>query len=158
MVSATVIEPAGAPEVVRFRSNEGRNAVLAGFTITAGQVGVSCAWSSPLILNNIIVANTADFDKGGAISCYYASPLIENNIIASNLASGGGAGIACEGAEPVIVGNLIIDNWTDTQGGGILCIDCFPLIGRNRIIRNVAEGGSGGVSHASGHTLKSSIT
>lgn len=97
-VAWTVIEPAGAPEVARLRSGETRNAVLSGFTITAGHASVICASSSPIIRNNVIVANTAHFDQGGGISCYDASPLIVNNVIASNLASGGGAAIACEGA------------------------------------------------------------
>ena len=146
VVASTVIQASGSPEVVRFRSSESRNAIIAGFTITLGQVGVSCVWSSPVVRNNMIQANTADFDKGGGISCYYGSPLIENNMIALNLAYRGGAGIACEGAKPVIIGNLILDNRTDAEGGGILCVDCAPTIARNRIIANVCQGNGGGIS------------
>ncbi len=151
VVSSTVIEFGRPSGVILFRSGETRNAVLSGFTIASGQVGISCVWSSPTIRNNTIVANTAPFDEGGGISCYYSSPLIENNIIASNIASGGGAGIACEGAKPVIVGNLILGNVTDAEGGGILCINCWPTIARNRIIANSAQGNGGGISCWSSH-------
>jgi len=146
VVGSTVILASGSPEAVRFRSSEGRNAMIAGFTITAGQVGVSCVWSSPVIRNNVIEGNHADYDKGGGVSCYYSSALIENNIIASNFAAAGGGGIACEGAKPLIVGNLILGNVTDMEGGGILCVDCAPRIVRNRIIGNDCLGNGGGVS------------
>jgi hypothetical protein len=145
-VAATVIEFGDFPEVVRFWSGEDRASIIAGFTIASGQVGVSCAFSSPVIRDNIIVANTADFDQGGGISSYEASPLIENDVIASNLASDGGAGIACERGNPVIIGNLIIGNVADSDGGGILCIDCAPRIERNRIISNSSERDGGGIS------------
>lgn len=146
VVSATVIEAGGSPEVVRFRSLENRDAVLAGFTIAGGRVGVLCVWSSPTICNNIIEANVADFDMGGGISCYYSSALIVNNIIASNQAAGGGAGIACEGEAPLIVRNLIIGNVTDIDGGGILSLYSSPTIALNRVIANVSQGNGGGIS------------
>ncbi len=143
VVAMTVIEPT-LLEGVRFRSSESRAAVIAGFTITSGHVGISCVWSSPTIRNNVIVSNTSPFDVGGGVSCYYSSPLIEDNIIASNTAPGGAA-IACEGAEPVIANNLIIGNGTDIDGGGILCVDCSATIARNRIIANSAQGNGGGI-------------
>ena len=146
IVGSTVIEFGVSREVVRFRSGEGRDAVIAGFTIASGHVGIACAWSCPIIRNNVIVANTAENDEGGGISCYYASPLIETNVIASNRAFLGGGGIACEGGEPAIVGNLIIRNGTDMEGGGILSVDCSPIILRNRIIANEAQGNGGGIS------------
>ena len=142
-VAMTVIEPTSL-EVVRFRASEGRGSVVAGFTITSGQLGISCVWSSPVIRNNVIVANTAPFEPGAGISCYYSSPLIENNIIASNIAPAGG-GIACEGGEPVIINNLIIANVTDMEGGGIFCVDCSPTIARNRIIANTSQGNGAGI-------------
>lgn len=145
VVASTVIESGGLPEVVVFRGGEDRNAVVSGFTITAGQVGISCAWSSPVIRNNVIVSNSADYDEGGGISCYSSSPLIENNIIAANRAYLGGAGIACDGAQPVIVGNLLIGNVTDMNGGGILLANCSAIVSRNRIIANVAQGNGGGI-------------
>lgn len=146
VVTSTVIEASGFPEVVRFRSSETEAAVIAGFTITGGQVGVSCVWSSPRIRNNIIEANHAGFDEGGGLSCYYSSPAIENNIIASNFAAGGGAGIACEGGRPIIVGNLVIGNVTDMEGGGVLCTDSEATIERNRFIGNNCQGNGGAIS------------
>lgn len=146
VVGCTVIEASGSPAVVRFRSSEGRDATIAGFTITGGQVGVSCVWSSPVIRNNNIQANYADYDRGGGVSCYYSSALVHNNMIVSNRAYAGGAGIACKGARPVITSNFILGNGTDSDGGGILCEDCSPTISANRIIANVSQGNGGGIS------------
>jgi hypothetical protein len=151
VVSSTVIEVFGSYEVVRFWSGEAREATLAGFTISAGQTGVSCAESSPVIRRNVIVANTADFDKGGGISCYYASPLIEDNTIAANRASQGGGGIACEGGRPVIRRNLLIRNVSDADGGGILLVNSTAHINHNRIIANSAAGDGGGVLCLNSH-------
>ncbi len=151
VVSSTVIEVFGSSEVVRFWSGEARQATLAGFTISAGQTGVSCAEASPVIRRNVIVANTADFDKGGGISCYYASPLIEDNTIAANRASQGGGGIACEGGRPVIRRNLLIRNVSDADGGGILLLNSTAHISHNRIISNSAASDGGGISLLNAH-------
>lgn len=151
VVSSTVIEVFGSSEVVRFWSGEAREAILAGFTISAGQTGVSCAESSPVIRRNVIVANTADFDKGGGIACYYASPLIEDNTIAANRASQGGAGIACERGRPVIRGNLLIRNVSDADGGGILLVNSTADISHNRIIANSAADDGGGLLCLNSH-------
>ncbi len=153
VVACTVIQASGSPDVVRFRSSEGRTATIAGFTITGGQIGVSCVWSSPVIRNNAIQANNADYDRGGGVSCYHSSAVIRNNTIVSNLAYAGGGGIACEGARPVITGNLILGNGADGDGGGILCEDCSPTISANRIIANVSQGNGGGISCHDSHAL-----
>jgi hypothetical protein len=146
IVSSTVILPGDSPEVVRFRSFETPEAALVGFTITGGQVGVSCVWSSPNIRHNLIEANHAHYDKGGGISCYHSSPLIQGNIITSNFAAGGGGGISCDGGSPTIVDNLVIGNTTDFEGGGMLVVDCAPSILRNRILDNGCQGNGGGLS------------
>lgn len=146
VVGATVIEPFGAPAAVRFRSGETREAVLAGFTISSSQTGVSCEEASPIIRRNVIVGNAADFDKGGGISCYLASPLIEHNIIAANRASQGGGGIACDGGLPVVRRNLLIQNVSDFHGGGILVVNCTAHVSHNRIIANSSRGDGGGIA------------
>ena len=146
VVGATVIEPFGAPAAVRFRSGETRDAVLAGFTISSSQTGVSCDQSSPVIRRNIIVANVADFDIGGGISCYLASPLIEDNTIAANRASQGGGAIACDGGLPVIRRNLLIQNVSDFHGGAILVVNSTAHVSHNRIIANSARGDGGGIA------------
>ena len=80
--------------------------------------------SSPSIVCNVIVDNTALY-KGGGIYCYYhSSPYIANNIIARNsvTAPGGsnGGGIACRlSSFPMIKNNTICDNYARESAGGI---------------------------------------
>jgi len=103
VVAATIIDANGSGTVVTFGSGEDANCVLAGFTITDGQYGVSCSnSSSPEIRNCIIEDNNSH-----GIYCTSGSPEISNNKIGEN----GGDGIYTSATTPpTIKNNWIYDN------------------------------------------------
>jgi len=78
-----------------FGSEEGKNSILKGFTITNGYTdyyegaGIDCVGSSPCIINCIITRNHAQY--GGAISNICAAPTLDGCIFTGNSASQGGA-------------------------------------------------------------------
>jgi hypothetical protein len=80
--------------------------------------GISCNYSSPSIVDNVITENTADLDDGGA-----------------------GVGIFCGDGSPVITGNLIMNN-AGSEGGGIFCWgpSCSSIITECTITNNIGEG------------------
>ena len=73
VVKSTIIHASGQSSVVSFMSGESSNSVLAGFTITGGYgtanpalgtgvycgAGIYCSGSSPTIVGNIIISNSA---------------------------------------------------------------------------------------------------
>jgi len=78
MVAATVIE--GDNQAVTFSRGEDANCVLAGFTITNANNGISCFGSSPTITNCSIIGNVSN-----GIKLYMGSnPIVSNCIIAGN--------------------------------------------------------------------------
>jgi parallel beta-helix repeat protein len=109
-----------------FRSSEGANSVLCGFTITNGYVsgggvygigaGVYCRNSSPTITNCIIKDNYAVL-AGGGIRCISASPTINNCVISNNYKGG----ISCSGGSPMIVNCTLSGNTATAGGAGLYC-------------------------------------
>jgi len=92
----------GMASVVVFRSGEGADAHLEGFTITGGKG-----------------AEVAGLRRGGGIFIARSSPTVSGNIIVGNRAAGGvGGAICCEEGESRIYDNDIRDNWA-TYGGGV---------------------------------------
>ena len=158
-----------AASVVTFRSGEGRDSVIEGFTITNGQGtlwwnnaefigGGICCWdmTSPTIRNNVIRDNTILFDvvDGAGICCAPGSaPLIEGNVIKDNVALspsgyGFGGGVACGyDTQAEVVNNLIINNRLNytpglgVGGGG----ESFFMAGSHAGGR-VMVGGGGGIA------------
>ncbi len=135
-----------------FWTGEGEDSVLDGFTIMNGYIlgggAIYCERTSPTIINNILVNNSAGAGAGGAILCWKSHPYIAHNIIRENTAAQG-AGIYCEDSSPDIYDNEIASNtvgaeWGD--GGGISVWDgSDPIIEGNIIHNNEAAsiGGSG---------------
>ncbi len=148
--------------VVRFVDNDHPTAVLKGFTIRNGKGteyidkgepnsfggGIYCYYSSPTIINNIIMADTAH--DGGGIFCHGSSPQILNNVITENAATtGDGGGILIWNSEvssygPIIANNVIAENSAGFHGGGIRFAG-RPVITNNTIDLNSAEGDGGGI-------------
>ncbi len=176
---ADTTEPAS---VVSFVSGEDSSSVIIGFTIQNGKGslildpkgrgggGILCESSSPKIIQNIIMNNSAyaygggiycqhgspqilknkiigNSTKyfGGGIFCNKASPRIEENVFQYNSAEyGRGGGIHCYSDTAVIKRNLILDNNCYVEGGGVCCESLsFALIVNNTFVRNRATGGSG---------------
>lgn len=145
----TVIDGRSNDSVVSFKSGEGPDAVLSGFTITNGYSawggGIACQdGSSPTIEGNIITANYAIV--GGAIECNRSSsPTIQDNLISLNRSEYGG-GIYCRhSSSATICDNTISDNSATLSGGGIWAMDyCDNKILGNRILYNTAGDLDGG--------------
>ena len=113
--------------VVTFITNEGSDSVLDGFTITNG-VGAKIPESSIFRYH------------GGGIYCRSSSPRILNNNIITNSADNGGGIYCSEQADPEIVNNDIRYNLANRQGGAIYCVEsCLRAID-NTIIGNSWEG------------------
>jgi parallel beta-helix repeat protein len=116
---ATTIDATGGfdTSTVIFENSEGRDTVLNGFTITGGQGtdggGISCIYSSPTIINNVIAGNTAPYRGGGIYLTTYSDPLIKNNIIRDNIAEavwGGGISTFGRHDDLIITNNIITGN------------------------------------------------
>lgn len=179
----TVIDGSQSGSVVTFDSNESKDSILQGFTLTNGTGrmmnghtyggGVFCYGASPILCQNLISGNTANFAGGvylgyseplvpvltgnlitgniadydaGGVYCLYSSPYIGDNTIEMNrgLCSGArGGGIWCGHCAPRIVNNVIRQNSAIT-GGGIHCwFGSSPVIINNRILENTAVSGGG---------------
>ncbi|MBN1593403.1 MAG: right-handed parallel beta-helix repeat-containing protein [Candidatus Coatesbacteria bacterium] len=108
--------------------------------------GIYCEYASPLVRENMICDNSADFwmfSSGGAICCYdFSDPSIENNTISGNYSSYGG-GIFCQyDSSPSILNNQIKENSADFAGAGLYCYDS-PVVRGNMISSNSASRGAG---------------
>ncbi|NQT21033.1 MAG: right-handed parallel beta-helix repeat-containing protein [Planctomycetes bacterium] len=145
-----------------FHSGEDEDSVVDGFTITGGFVhgivlqgsggGIYIRYSSPTIVNSIIVGNISSapagsFADGGGIYCRSASPLIVNTLVSGNSAkrgTGGGVFVTLSASQPVIANSVISANTTPNSGGGL----CFyssssPVISCSTITANSAGAGGG---------------
>ena len=110
---ATIIDGNGSGSTVSFRNREGRDSIIAGFTITNGftepfgafGAGISCEYSSPTITSNVISENVGEF--GGGIGLVGSSARVVNNSILANTADWDGGGIYCMPGTPIIANNVI---------------------------------------------------
>lgn len=127
-----------------------------GFTIKNGYAhgkwpqkcggGIQCWDSSPRIVDNIIMGNSAS--AGGGIYYRGAFPIIEGNRIIENTAFYVGGGMTCywyaRPAGGIIMDNVIASNTAGTNGGGLNCQHPSLTIVCNRIMGNAASSGAGG--------------
>lgn len=127
----TVIDGNSSGSVVNFSTNEDRQSILEGFTVTNG------------------TGNTIMYTPyGGGIKCTGSSPTIKGNIIRDNTAvdiwllSGYGAGIYSTGGAPLITGNIIRDNGALESGGGVYANTSAEIVS-NLIFSNSAHHGGG---------------
>ncbi len=123
----TIIDGAGAFNILTFANGESRNAVLDGFTIqngrsdwqayhTEGAIYISS--SSPTI-KNCIIQNCEQYYYGAAIGIWNnSSPLMDNLIIRNNLSYHGGA-IAVLSGNPILRNTLLHNNHSTGTAGAI---------------------------------------
>lgn len=158
--STCIINGQQQGSVVTFWSDESRNAVLKGFTITNGSGsnyddnfyggGVLCGNSSPTLANNRITKNyiTNSFGRGGGIAIVgeFSQPRICHNSIDSNYAFQMGGGIAFDNfANPDIdsnnvYGNGYMDGEITWKGGGISATnEEVPILQRGSVVANVIK-------------------
>lgn len=116
------------------------------FTHSSGPHGpIVCAYSSPIISDNIVSDNVTT-RAGGGIFTISTTAIITNNIIINNRCSGGegeGGGIKCWiNDRPIIINNTIAYN-SATHGGGICCNqNADPLLINNILWGNVSNDGN----------------
>lgn len=115
-----------------FHQEEGKDAILRGFTITNGYG----YYNSP--------EHTVSLPGGGAIHCKGASPTIENCILRNNDSSGFyghpvgyGGGIYMSDASPDIIACRIFQNQANA-GAGIFCRYSSPRLSNSIISHNTA--------------------
>jgi parallel beta-helix repeat protein/predicted outer membrane repeat protein len=146
-----VIDCEGDGRGFYFRFGEGPDSVVNGFSITNGQVsdyggGIRCInSSSPVIINCIIIGNTASTNGGGVYCNDSSSPTITNCTINDNTAVYGG-GVYCRIGSPTLTNCTINDNTADGYGGGIYCRDSSSVITNCTISGNTASSFGGGIS------------
>lgn len=158
----TVITKKGGENTVEFNHAEGAYSVLEGFTIDeypyqSGN-GISCAFSSPQIIN----CNIKKIKRRG-IDCRFSSPQIINCTITGNNRSGiyshfsspqiinctisenRRSGIFSLGSSLTISNCVITGNTTPDLGSGIYCEDSQPTIINSMLQDNQAEGSANAV-------------
>jgi hypothetical protein len=118
----TVIDGGRKGPVISFRNGEGSNAELRGFTIKGGKGDLQRLTS----LTDTSQVKELFFIGGGILILNNSSPIIENNFIMENDADFGG-GIAVLSAQPVITNNEIINNKAAFFGGAIYILES-PLL------------------------------
>ncbi|MGB5530251.1 MAG: right-handed parallel beta-helix repeat-containing protein, partial [Ignavibacteriaceae bacterium] len=112
-------------------------------SVTDGSGGGIALWnSSPVIIDNFITNNIAQF--GGGVQCYESSPLIENNFLEFNSAQSGGGIVCNEYSNPTIINTNIENNTAINNGGGIVCWNNCSLVLDNAMIYNNSATGNGG--------------
>ena len=87
--------------------------------------GITCYFSTPVIINNIISGNAVEgpgFGCGGGIYFYKSNLALIGNTFVGNVASRSGGGILIDESSPVIVNNILCGNSAISEsGGGIRC-------------------------------------
>ena len=157
--SGTIIDGYDSSVVV-FDDNEGKDAILQGFTIRGGTPAIVIASTSPTIVGNVIrgyvVTGGGSIDRVAGIDIFgSSSPTISGNIIKGNIASVAGSSNAVgairvsDSSSPTISGNIITGNVASVAGSstavGAIKISgsSSPIVINNVISKNGAIGSGG---------------
>jgi len=141
-INTTYINAGFSGSAITLENNEDSNTVICGFTILNGSAdyggGINCYQSDPIIRNNIILGNSANYN-GGGIFCDQSDPVISNNKFIGNGAQNNGGGIYCYSGLTEIVENAFSGNYAINNGGGIFCDYSNPVIEKNTFYQNSAD-------------------
>lgn len=169
--SATVIDGGGSAPVVGFKSGEGPDSRLVGFTVTGGAAffgggGIGCGQGatptitdcivrgnsgkhgagvagSPIMERCVITANTSSLNSGGGL---YGAPTLRQCVVAANTCtSADGGGLYVFGGKAVVEDSLFLENravFAGSHGGGIYVDSSGSLdIRRSVVAANSSTGG-----------------
>jgi parallel beta-helix repeat protein/predicted outer membrane repeat protein len=151
VVASTIIDGQGSGTVVTFQSGEAGQAVLTGFTIKNGELGISVTHgSSPTISLNTITEIAGQKRDLPVLNCGIfvtgnAGPTITGNTISHNRGFLSGGIVVTGASSPMIAGNTI-DHNTGMMGAGLYVSEgSSPTVTGNTIESNstVSEGGWG---------------
>ncbi|MCP4634130.1 MAG: T9SS type A sorting domain-containing protein [candidate division Zixibacteria bacterium] len=143
----TTIDGSGSGYVVEISNGESSDASVEGFTITNGNSGVYCNYSSPTITGNKIHSNSS---RG--IRSYGGDPIVLNNEIYENSNAGGMDIRESRGGTCLVQGNFIHNNYLSNgeAGGGFWIRDCTEAI----ITENIFDGNiHNGSNHGGGFQM-----
>lgn len=166
--ATTILDGNHFLSVITFATEETRDALVTGFTITHGLGsgngsfniggGIRIFQAAPTIHGNWIIDNQAHF--GGGIDCEESNALIVDNFISDNFVgdshfrhlTGDGGGISFYNSSGEAYQNVIVSNIANRQGGGIVIQDdngtgTYPMnitIANNVIASNIVETRLGG--------------
>jgi parallel beta-helix repeat protein len=99
--------------------------------------------ASPVVANCVFANNTANSLTGGGIyTDASSSPSIINNTIVSNTAPNGGGIYSDNSSSTTITNNIIVGNTANTSGGGIYAAGTPPTINYNDVFGNTAPTGA----------------
>lgn len=120
------------------------SAALDGFTIRHGSHGgiATQGDGSPLIENNIVIANGTSL-TGGGIYARASGTIVRNNQIRNNSAGQDGGGIYILGGNVQVLHNKLSNNFATYFGGGI-DVASIPADGVPTIDGNTIQGGFAG--------------
>jgi parallel beta-helix repeat protein len=115
--------------------------------------GFSVYGSTPVLMNNLIISNSATYSEttdrggdGGGIQFFRSTPVVQNNTVRGNFAGWGGGMSLVECAGGIISGNHFVTNTADWGGGlGISQLD-DGAITNNEISGNTAGVDAGGLT------------
>ena len=143
-----IINMEGAGVGFYFQNGETDDAVLDGFTVTNGRLGIDCVGSSPTIRNCIITGN----GTAGGLLLRDSNAGITDCTITWNNAVGSGGGIHISGSSKVTISKTTVANnlafgvgrRSPGVGGGIVIGQSSSLVISNcTIMRNRALGSKG---------------
>jgi hypothetical protein len=141
-----------------FRSGEGAHSVLAGLTITNGNMGggagggIYCERSSPTVSRCIVTGNWAF--SGGGIACLGGSSTISRCTISGNACGSLGGGVWSRSWSYARLANCIISGNSAERGGGISCWEGNTTeINNCTIAGNFASFSGGGIDSYSSYSL-----
>jgi hypothetical protein len=136
------------------------NAVLDGFTITAGNAnkyipewdagwhggGMYNEYGSPTVANCIFSGNSA-LDGGGMCN-YHGSPTVTDCTFSGNSASHGGGMFNVTDSNPTVNNCIFSGNLANLSGGGMFnWTYCSPILTNCTFIANLASGSGGGLNN-----------
>jgi parallel beta-helix repeat protein len=152
---SAIIDASDSGYVITITSGIDTSTIISGFNIRngigrfyfdAGGGGIYLENSSPSIIGNIIIENSA------GIQCFgNSSPIIKNNTIDRNIHHGGihlGTVLGTDSISAIIMNNIISNNSAyggapiGGRGGGIaIRSNLQVLVSGNTIVNNIASGG-----------------
>lgn len=141
----TIIDGREGGPVVTFSSEERRDTLLKGFTITNGYASLG---------------EDDTIEHGGGIQMISAGPTIEDCILLENHSDGDGGGIYCfsTGSKPEIENVIFQGNTAGGQGGGICAVYGRPKLNNCLFIENRATRGGAVSARYSARTVLESCT
>jgi hypothetical protein len=145
----TFIDGNQAGNVAAFKSGEGLDSVLEGFTLFNGKAqnggGMHIKDSSATVIGCTFKENSAYYGLGGGLYCRGGSPELTDCTFSENLAEGGlGGGMYGRDGNPTLTGCDFEANTAGKHGGGMYSLYASPALTDCTFSKNTAGSDWGG--------------